>query len=161
MGAKNKRSRTRRGSDFLIEAKVPTAKATPGRVHNAPPGIEDVPQVVCFLSHRNTMNTQRGARSAFFLTKSLLEWGNLEEYIIHSRTSNRDHRSYLPEKFVQVYKAALEEIIQDETRTAEERSMAETLKATNVSLTMFKCLTLKYQYTGRDHSIHNMFLLCS
>ncbi|KAF9342669.1 hypothetical protein BGX34_007814, partial [Mortierella sp. NVP85] len=82
------------------------------------------------------MNTQRGSRSTFFLTKTLSEWGNLEEYIIYSRTSNRDHRSYLPEKFVQLYKAALEEIIQDETRTAEERSKAETLKATNLASNM-------------------------
>jgi hypothetical protein len=35
----------------------------------------------------------------------------------------------LPEKFVQLYKAALEDIIQDEANTAVGKSMAEALKA--------------------------------
>ncbi|KAF9343490.1 hypothetical protein BGX34_006691, partial [Mortierella sp. NVP85] len=82
------------------------------------------------------MNTQRGSRSTFFLTTALSEWGNLQEYIIHSQAGNRDNRTYPPEKFAQLYKTALEEIIKDETRTADERSMAEALKATNLASNM-------------------------
>ncbi|KAK3807269.1 MAG: hypothetical protein J3Q66DRAFT_392588 [Benniella sp.] len=82
------------------------------------------------------MSTSRRSRSAFFLDNVLSEWGNLEQYIIHTQASNRDHRSFLPEKFVQLYKAALENILQDEASTAEEKTTAETLKASDLASNM-------------------------
>ncbi|KAF9349138.1 hypothetical protein BGX34_002015, partial [Mortierella sp. NVP85] len=83
------------------------------------------------------MNTRPSPRKpAFFLNNDPSEWGNLEAYIIQSGETKREHCSFPPEKFVKLYTASLDYIINDETSTTKEKSMAQTLKTSDLSTNM-------------------------
>ncbi|KAK3821012.1 MAG: hypothetical protein J3Q66DRAFT_398083 [Benniella sp.] len=100
------------------------------------------------------MNTRPSLRKpAFLLTNEPSEWGDLEAYIIQCKESNRDYSSYPPEKFVKLYTASLDHIINDETSTAEEKSMAETLKASDLLSNMRNALdSIKTTHPQETHT---------
>ncbi|KAG0004335.1 GATS protein-like 3 [Modicella reniformis] len=104
------------------------------------------------------MNRHPATRLSAFFQADPSVWGNLEAYIRESKESNRDHRSYSAAKFVKLYTDSLDLIIHNETSTDEEKSVAKTLKTSNVKGENQIALVRTEETLSKNHQMLHEFV---